>query len=555
MDTSRFILLLALGLVGMMLMQKWEEDYGTQVVAEEAGVAEILADSQTSNDLPDLPLFNESGDPSEGLDIPDAPADLVVSAAKVVSVQTDVFGLEISLRGAGIDYATLSQYPVARDEPNKPLVYFDKTSELFYIMQGGLRSQSNLPTHKSLFSSNQTTYSLADGEDSLEVPFYWQSDDGVLVEKIYRFHRDSYVIEIEYRIQNNSISPLKAAAYNQLQRDDPGRKGRRLLYTFTGAVVSTPEERYEKLSFGDMEDKALKAKVANGWVAMIQHYFVSALLPGPENQAYQYYSIALPEQNRYFIGAMTPAVEITPGNDAVLSQQAYVGPKTQKRLENLAPNLELVVDYGMLWFIAKPLFICLEWFHGLTGNWGWAIIMVTILLKLFFYPLSAAGYRSMARMRQVQPRLLSVRDRYKNDKQRLNQAMMELYKEEKINPLGGCFPILIQIPVFIALYWVLLETVEMRQAPFMLWLQDLSSPDPWYVLPVLMGISMFIQQKLNPAPMDPVQQKVMSFLPIAFTIFFAFFPSGLVLYWVSNNVLSIAQQAKINNSLEKAGLK
>ena len=233
----------------------------------------------------------------------------------------------------------------------------------------------------------------------------------------------------------------------------------------------------------------------------------------------------------------------------------YVGPKEQARLEKLAPSLDLVVDYGALWFIAKPLFVCLKWLYQLIGNWGWAIILLTVFLKLLFYPLSAAGYRSMANMRRVQPRLMSIRERYQNDKARLNQAMMDLYKEEKINPLGGCFPVLIQIPVFIALYWVLLESVEMRQAPFMLWLQDLSSPDPYFVLPLIMGVTMFLQQKLNPAPMDPVQQKVMSILPVVFTVFFAFFPAGLVLYWVSNNILSIAQQARINHTLEKAGLK
>lgn len=549
MDTSRFVLLLALGLVGMMLVQEWEKDYG----ANQPTIEQTPTDQQQelAEDLPDIPLIEAE---SEENQLPSLAELEPTKTSESVSVKTDVFELKIPLQGAGIDKAKLLQYPFDHEEPDVPLVYFDKSPSLFYIMQGGLRSKVELPTHKSHYRSEQTTYELKPGQDSLDVAFVWNSNN-VQVEKTYRFYRNSYVVDIEYKIQNNSEDSIKLAAYNQLQRNDPGREGRRLLYTYTGAVLSTPEKRYKKISFGDLEDNDLNLTVKDGWIAMIQHYFVSALLPGEPGRTEQYYSISLPEKNRYFIGSMTPAIEIAPNNGGGLQQKVYLGPKTQKRLEGLAPNLELVVDYGRLWFIAKPLFICLEWLHKITGNWGWAIIFVTILLKLVFYPLSAAGYRSMANMRRVQPRLLSIRERYKNDKPRLNQAMMELYKEEKINPLGGCFPILVQIPVFIALYWVLLETVEMRQAPFMLWLQDLSSPDPWFVLPLLMGVTMFIQQKLNPAPMDPVQQKVMSFLPIVFTIFFAFFPSGLVLYWVSNNILSIAQQARINHSLEKAGLK
>lgn len=547
MDMIRFILLLAIGLVAMMLVQEWQEDYGqAPTTVDTPG----LERAEISEDIPDIPLL----DTTEG-DIPGVEVDTVESSDnRKVSVKTDVYDLEISLLGAGIERALLAQYPKEYDQPDAPLVYFDTSPSLFYIMQGGLRSKASLPTHKSVFSSERTEYVMQDGQDQLDVVFSWRSDD-YTVEKIYRFYRDRYVIEIEYQIQNNSEQSIKLAAYNQLQRDDPGREGRRLLYTYTGAVLSTPDKRYEKLSFSDLADKDLNQSVTDGWVAMIQHYFVSALLPAEAGRTEQYYSIAKPDKNRYFIGTMTPAVNIAPAENAAIQQKAYIGPKTQKRLEGLAPSLELVVDYGSLWFIAKPLFVVLEWLHSLTGNWGWAIILVTVILKLVFYPLSAAGYRSMANMRRVQPRLLSIRERYKNDKPRLNQAMMELYKEEKINPLGGCFPILVQIPVFIALYWVLLETVEMRQAPFMLWLQDLSSPDPIFVLPLLMGITMFIQQKLNPAPMDPVQQKVLTFLPIVFTVFFAFFPSGLVLYWVCNNILSIAQQARINHTLEKAGLK
>ena len=549
MDTTRFILLLALGLVGMMLVQEWEKDYANPTNAEIQQVA-VPTEMDGGQDIPDVSLFEEETIGSS--DIPTPAAE--TKNATTVSVVTDVYDLEISLSGGSITKAKLLQYPKEHKNPDIPLTYFDQSSGLFYIMQGGLRGKTDLPTHNSGYTSQQEKYVLAENENVLEVILNW-NNDFLSVEKIYRFQRDSYIVDISYRVQNQGTESIKVASYNQLRRNDPGREGRRLLYTYTGAVLSTPDKHYEKWSFSDLEDKDIDLTVKDGWIAMIQHYFVSALIPAEKGRSEKYYSISLSEKNRYIVGAMTPAVAIGPGATETLMQKAYLGPKTQKRLEGLVPHLELVVDYGKLWFIAKPLFICLEWFHKLTGNWGWAIILVTIVLKLIFYPLSAAGYRSMANMRRVQPRLVSIRERYKNDKQRLNQAMMELYKEEKINPLGGCFPILVQIPVFIALYWVLLESVEMRQAPFMLWLQDLSSPDPLFILPLVMGITMYIQQKLNPPPMDPVQQKVMSFLPVVFTVFFAFFPSGLVLYWVSNNVLSIIQQARINHTLEKAGLK
>jgi YidC/Oxa1 family membrane protein insertase len=325
----------------------------------------------------------------------------------------------------------------------------------------------------------------------------------------------------------------------------------RILYTYTGAVVSSPEQRYEKLSFDDMEDEKLNLDITNGWVAMLQHYFVSALIPASRDEQNHYYTLAT-DNNRYVIGAITPATTIPANTAGVIEQKLYMGPKIQSTLEEIAPGLELTVDYGVLWFLAKPLFWCLDKFHGMTGNWGWAIVLVTLMLKLIFFQLSAKGYKSMANMRRVQPRLMAIKDRYKDDRTRLNQAMMDIYKKEKINPLGGCFPILIQIPVFIALYWTLLESVELRQSGFIFWLTDLSAPDRFYVLPLLMGATMLIQQKLNPAPMDPVQQKVMSILPIVFTVFFAFFPSGLVLYWVVNNTLSIAQQWVITRSIDRA---
>ena len=550
METPRLVLLISLTVVGLILMQKWQEDYPLtepKLIENNIQIESKQSSPPSTIDLPDVPIINQN-QVFEGVEVTET------KDYGQVIVETDVYQIKIGLKGASIEQAKFKQYPVDVDKPEEPLVFLDNNSDLFYVLQGGLFSKSNSPTEESIFTTKQTDFRLLENEKVLEVPLYWQSETGLLVEKIYRFQRDRYLVEIEYRIQNNSAETWQGRAYGQIQRSDPN-EGRGLIYTYTGAVLSTPDKRYEKIDFDDIEEAPLVQEVTNGWVAMIQHYFVSAIIPDREEEPYYYYTKANTELSRYTIGAMTPVAVIASGESKVLKYKTYVGPKIQSKLQELAPKLELTVDYGVLWFIAKPLFTCLDWLHSLTHNWGWSIILVTMLLKLIFYPLSAAGYRSMANMRRVQPRLMSMRERYKNDKARLNQAMMALYKEEKINPLGGCFPILIQIPVFIALYWVLLESVEMRQAPFMLWWQDLSSPDPWFVLPVIMGITMFIQQKLNPAPMDPVQQKVMSFLPFFFTIFFAFFPSGLVLYWVVNNTLSIVQQARINHNLEKAGLK
>jgi YidC/Oxa1 family membrane protein insertase len=439
------------------------------------------------------------------------------------------------------------------------LLYNDP--EAPYITQGGLLSKDPAPTHEANFTTTALSYVLPENEEILEVPLYWQSDDGLVVKKVFEFSRDKYLINIRYELSNNSNNSWNGRAYGQIQRTDPEKRMNGAVYTYTGAVISGPEKRYEKISFSDMRDEKISRNTINGWVAMIQHYFVSAIVPGSPEDEYRYYTLFIDKtasglpSDRFIIGASTPQASAAPGESVVLKHSLYLGPKIQSRLEAIAPGLELTVDYGFLWFIAKPLFWCLEWFHSMVGNWGWSIVLVTLMLKILFYNLSAAGYRSMANMRRVQPRLLAIRDRYKNDRARLNKAMMDIYKEEKINPLGGCFPILIQIPVFIALYWVLLESVELRQAGFILWIKDLSTPDPYFVLPVVMGVTMFIQQKLNPAPMDPVQEKVMLMLPFIFTVFFAFFPSGLVLYWVVNNILSIAQQWLIIRNLERAGLK
>ncbi len=548
MDNLRFILVVSLSLVMLMLWQEWEKDYGvsSEAPAELNGAQKVKTESLDAS-VPAVPSTSviQQQPPSV------SDNNVAVLAGKEpIRVKTELYQISIGQTGGSIDKVELLKYPVTLETPDEPMILLNNTTPLFYIAQGGLLSNDGGPTHEATFTSPSNYYVLSEGESKLVVPLVWESEDGLKVTKSYEFARDSYLVNIKYEIENQSTEPWTGHAYNQLQRSDPGRESR-ILYTYTGAVVSSPEQRYEKISFDDMEDENLDIDIVNGWAAMLQHYFVSALVPASREEKTHYYT-KVHNDNRYIIGARTPAISVAPNETGVIEQKLYMGPKIQSKLGEIAPGLELTVDYGMLWFLAKPLYWCLDKFHGYTGNWGWAIVLVTLMLKLLFFKLSAAGYKSMANMRRVQPRLMSIKDRYKDDRTRLNQAMMDIYKKEKINPLGGCFPILIQIPVFIALYWTLLETVELRQAGFIFWLTDLSAPDRFYVLPLLMGATMLIQQKLNPAPMDPVQQKVMSILPIVFTVFFAFFPSGLVLYWVVNNTLSIAQQWVITRSIDRA---
>ncbi len=551
METKQFILVLALSLVSMMLWQAWEKDYGEPVTPS----THKPTVTQQESDTPNIQLTEES---TESTPIYNSPEEFTPVKTKQeepdqsLIVKTDLLYLEISPRGGGIQKVKLLNYPIEAGHPEDSFVLMNNSPELFYITQGGLLSKQPAPTHEDIYSTSSFSYTLPEGEEVIRVPLVWTSNNGIKVTKIFEFTRASNLIKIRYLIDNGSSEKWQGRSYHQIKRASPSNGGY-LINTYTGAVISSPEERYEKIDFDDMQDQKLESDIVNGWAAMLQHYFVTALVPVDTDQAYRYYTKALANE-RYLIGAITPSYLAEAGEKTEVVEQIYIGPKILRDLEKIAEGLELTVDYGVLWFIAKPLFLVLNKLHDLTNNWGWSIILVTIILKIIFFPLSAAGYKSMANMRRVQPRMMSIKDRYKDDKAKLNQAMMQIYKEEKINPLGGCFPILVQIPVFIALYWVLLESVEMRQATFILWLQDLSSADPYYVLPLLMGITMYVQQKLNPAPMDPVQAKVMSVLPVAFTIFFAFFPSGLVLYWVVNNILSIAQQWQITRSIERAGI-
>jgi len=495
-------------------------------------------------------------------DVPDliapevaAPTEQPLDSAQQVRVQTDLFDIVIDTVGGDIRYAGLRTYPETVEQPDQPFALLQDTRRELFIAQSGLLSSQGLaPDHYAQFTAEQTEYQLQDGQDTLKVPLRWRDPSGLEVIKTYTFQRDSFVIELTHAVQNGTDEAWQGSQYRQFQRTPPPSKRSMLggVYTYTGGVISTPEQRYEKISFSDMADENLDREVQGGWVAMIQHYFLGAWVPQQDNYNTFYSRDA--GANRYVIG-MVSAPQSAPVDSTVeFKSQLYVGPKIQDRLSALAPNLELTVDYGYLTVIAQPLFWILEFIHDLVGNWGWAIIILTVLIKLVFYKLSETSYKSMANMRRLAPELNRLKERYGDDKQKMHQAMMEMYKKEKINPLGGCLPIVVQIPVFIALYWVLVESVELRQAPFMLWIQDLSAKDPFFVLPLIMGASMFIQQKLNPPPPDPMQAKVMMALPAVFTVLFLWFPAGLVLYWVVNNVLSIAQQYVITKRVE-AGAK
>ena len=552
MDNQRLILFVALSLVILLLWQSWQEDYGPKPGATTA---------PTETAIPGMPATQTNG--GVGDDVPAAvgdpaqaqvlPETALLRTGSNITIETDLFRVLLDTTGGDVRQADLLAYPATTEPDSPPFRLMNDSLPNLFIVQSGLRTSSGTePTHHVVYSAEQNNFRMADDADELQVELSWRSPEGVEVIKRYTFHRGSYAVDLEHEVRNGSASDWQGRQYRQLQRTQVAETGQStFIYTYMGGVLYSPEEKYEKIKFEDMLDANLDRSVTDGWAAMIQHYFVGALVPDRDENNH-YYTKAL-NNARYVIGLISPGRVVGAGESTTFSSQLFIGPKLQDKMKAVAPGLELTVDYGLLTVLAQPVFWLLKTLHGFLGNWGWAIIFVTMLIKLAFYKLSETSYRSMANMRRLTPRLKSLKERYGDDRQKLNQAMMELYKKEKINPLGGCLPILVQIPVFIALYWVLLESVELRQAPFMLWITDMSAPDPYYVLPLLMGVTMLIQQRLNPAPMDPIQAKVMMALPIVFTVFFAFFPSGLVLYWVVNNTLSIAQQWVITKRVEAGG--
>ncbi len=565
------MLFVALGLVLVMIWQSWTEFQRERSVAG-VPTAERGADGSVpgaavprvnlTEDVPDAPEITANID-SAGADAPvdevGAAEDAGAADGRIIQITTDLVNAQIDPRGGDLIRVELLKHPVSVDTPDIPFVLMHRDNPSLFVAQSGLIGQDReYPNHNIEFSASQFEYRLGD-DQNLDVVLTWSAPDGVDYEKIYRFQRDSYRIEVDFRVTNNSDQPWTGFVYGQLKQTEIEQEGSLgflgRIPSYNGAAIYTEEDKYDKIDYGEIQDETLNMTTVDGWVAMLQHYFVAAWLP-MESDYYQLYSgvnnkTPKPE---YRIGYKTTRpVTVHPSQTGVIPTAMFVGPKEQVRLDRQNKNgLKLTVDYGWFTPLANPLFWLLSKIYGVTLNWGWAIILLTVLVKAVFYPLSAASYKSMAKMKKLQPRMATLKERYSGDKQKFQQEMMKLYKQEKVNPAGGCLPVLVQIPVFIALYWTLLESVELRQADFMWWLNDLSLPDPYFVLPIIMGLSMLAQHFLNPAPVDPIQKKIMMALPFVFTIFFLWFPAGLVLYWVVNNLLSIAQQYYITRKYQSA---
>jgi YidC/Oxa1 family membrane protein insertase len=552
MDTQRIVLLLVFTVSVFLLHDAWQRQHTVPQPSQSAGTATPAGSPALTGVRPEeVPA--PTGVVNAGSATPAAPQVETVAAGEAVEVVTDLVRAEISSAGGDLRrLELLSQADI--EDLKKPFQLLGQAPGRTYLAQSGLIGDG-LPNHKNVWTPREKSYRLAEGADILEVKLD-ASGGGVRVTKIYRFHRGSYLIEVDHEILGEGTTTVQPYLYYQFVRDGQAPPGdSKMAPTFTGIGVYTAKDKFQKVSFEDIaKGKApYPRNTSDGWIAIIQHYFLSAWLPAA-GVPREFFTKRLTE-DLYSAGLIVSAPTVEPGKTVQAPMSLYSGPQDQERLQELAakaaPGLDLAIDYGWLTVIAYPLFWVLAWLHKLVGNWGYAIILLTILIKAAFYPLSAASYRSMGKMKVLAPKLQRLKEQYGDDRQRLHQAMMELYKTEKINPLGGCLPIVVQIPVFIALYWVLLSSIELRQAPFILWIHDLSKPDPYYILPILMGLSMILQSRLSPTPPDPIQARMMQLMPIIFSVFFFFFPAGLVLYWLVNNIISIAQQWYITRGLEQ----
>ncbi len=553
MNIKKLIQSLLLGLIFVilaMLWMRWEAEFSppqaisTGSDTQGAGAANT---PQNTSTVPQLISSTQNNTPSSTLTASSSTAAQneanppVFAAIPHIHIKTNVLTAEIDLQGGNIVSSQLLHYKTSLKN-KKPFTLFSRNPNTLYQAQSGL---TGIP------DSNQILYHVVPSSQPLVLILKGESQ-GLSIEKIYRFEPNSYHIQVQMQVQNQGQAAWTGAFFGQLLRTPTKTTSSGFLGSYTayeGAAISTPNDHYNKQSFEDIISSPIQETADSGWVAMIQHYFVSAWIPSA-HQTSTFYTQSY-ANNQYATGMLSSAQTLAHGQSGVFSASLYMGPAIAKQLNQAAPNLSLTIDYGWLWFISDPIFSVMQWVFHFVGNWGLAIILVTLLIKLIFYPLSTKNYRSMAKMRKLQPRIAHLKERFGEDKQKLSQATMELYRSEKVNPLGGCLPMIIQIPVFIALYWVIMESVEFRQAPFIFWIHDLSVKDPFYILPVLMGLSMFIQQKLNPAPPDPMQAKIMMFLPLVFTILFSQFPSGLVLYWLFNNCFSILQQWWIMRRVSK----
>lgn len=549
-DNLRFALYALLIVIVYFLFQEWNKEHPKTVTQPTA--IETATPAVTSNNyIPQVSNTSKSETTATAISTENAKA---VPSKHIIHVATDVFNVEIDPVGGNIIQVNLLKYPEDL-KSTAPISLLNNNPDTRYIAQSGLLSTVGPDTSKgqATFTSDNTDYTLSKDQNELQVKLHWQDPQGLKVTKIFTFHRNDYAIDVAYDIQNQSSTAWSGNYYMQLLRKNnppADKQGLVNFATYFGAAISSPDKPFQKISFKDMASNNVNQTITGGWAAMIQHYFVSAWVPD-KNATSQYFSRVTPD-GMHTIGMLGPKIDLNPGQSVVTQSKFYAGPSIATELEKVAPRLPLTIDYGWLWIISVAIFWMMQHIYNIVGNWGWSIVLVTLVIKLMFYHLSAKSYRSMSAMKKLQPKIAQLKERFGEDKQKFTQATIELYRKEKVNPMSGCLPILIQIPVFIGLYWVLIESVQLRQAPWILWIHDLSIKDPFYVLPVLMGLSMFLQQRLNPPPPDPMQAKIMMLMPVIFTAMFLNFPAGLMLYWFVNNTLSYLQQWYIMHSMEKA---
>ncbi|MFY8328897.1 membrane protein insertase YidC [Pseudoalteromonas sp. ZZD1] len=541
MESQRTFLFIGLMLVSFLLFQEWNNDYNAPKADPSANTQTLQSNSPDSDDY--VPSSTDG----------DLPTAATSAKRSVIEVTTDVFTVKIDTRGGDIVESDLLQYEEVKGEETPFMLLGEFDGNQYFSQSGliGLNGPDASANGRPVYSTEQKSYTM--NGDELRVPLTFTDSKGVTFTKTYVFKKGQYDVALEYKVNNTTAEPIQVQLYTQIKRTVQ-EKGSLVDQNYLGAAYGSSEEKYDKYSFSDMADKNLSINTQGGYVAFIQHYFVSAWVPVQEQQNTLYSLIA--SGNAAIIGAKGEPVNIQANQQSTIGATYYMGPKESDKLEAIHPNLDLTVDYGWLWFISQPLFVLLKWLYGILGNWGLAIIAITIIVKSLMYPLTKAQYTSMAKMRALQPKMAALKEKYGDDRQKFGQATMEMYRKEKVNPMGGCFPILLQMPIFLALFYVFLESTELRHAEFYLWLTDLSAMDPYYVLPVLFGASMFITQKLQPMTVtDPMQQKMMTFMPVIFSVFFLWFPSGLVLYWLVSNLISIAQMLYIYRGMEKQGIK
>ncbi|WP_041524360.1 membrane protein insertase YidC [Gilvimarinus agarilyticus] len=548
MDWQKNLLLAAMAAVVIMLIMRWDDFEQSRAPAEP-----VATNNSAGSSIPSALESNAGDVPTLASADNQAPSEPAAPSQQAVTVVTDSLEVSINTLGGDITRVALPRHYAHIDTPDQPFVLIHSNTGQTYSVQSGLVGQNGTDSAKGrpTFNSAENHYVLQEGQDTLAVDLTLEQN-GVAITKRFTFHRGEYRVDLDYLINNTSDAPWQASVYGQIKRDshEPDSDTGIGMKPFVGAALTTNDERYKKFDFDDLQEKTFTTQIEGGWVSMVQHYFISAWIPNAESQN-NFFLRQQGSNDIYLLGFTSEAVTVPANSQGKIHSQFYAGPKDTTKLEEIAPYLDLTVDYGWLWWMAKPLFSVLDYIHSLIGNWGLSIIALTIIIKAIFFKLSATSYRSMARMRKLAPKMKELKERYGDDRQKMSQETMKLYKTEKVNPLGGCLPMLVQMPVFLALYWVLMESVELRHTPF-LWIPDLSVKDPIFVLPLLMGFTMWLTMRLSPTPPDPMQAKIMQFMPVVFTAMFLWFPAGLVLYWVTNNTLSFLQQMYITKQIDKA---